>query len=49
MSRLVSLGADAAIADLQQLTGIGPSYASLVVIRATGLTDVLPREAQNGE
>jgi DNA-3-methyladenine glycosylase II len=40
--RLLSLGPEAATADLQSIRGIGPFYASLVVIRATGFTDVLP-------
>jgi DNA-3-methyladenine glycosylase II len=40
--RLLSLGPEAATADLQSIKGIGPFYASLVVIRATGFTDVLP-------
>jgi DNA-3-methyladenine glycosylase II len=40
--RLLSLGPEAAAADLQSIRGIGPFYASLVVIRATGFTDVLP-------
>jgi DNA-3-methyladenine glycosylase II len=40
--RLLSLGPEAARADLQSIKGIGPFYASLVVIRATGFTDVLP-------
>ncbi len=44
VDRLISLGADAAGRDLVRLKGIGPFYASLIVIRATGLTDVLPRE-----
>jgi DNA-3-methyladenine glycosylase II len=42
VDRLVSLGPEAATADLQSIRGIGPFYASLVVIRATGFTDVLP-------
>jgi DNA-3-methyladenine glycosylase II len=42
IDRLVSLGPDAATADLQSIKGIGPFYASLIVIRATGFTDVLP-------
>ncbi len=44
VNRLVALGPEAAMADLQQIKGIGPFYASLIVIRATGLADVLPRE-----
>jgi DNA-3-methyladenine glycosylase II len=42
VDRLLSLGPEAARADLQSIRGIGPFYASLVVIRATGFTDVLP-------
>ena len=42
--RLVALGPDDAIADLQTIKGIGPFYAALIVIRGLGLTDVLPRE-----
>jgi DNA-3-methyladenine glycosylase II len=38
---LVSLGAEAAHTRLQELAGIGPFYASLIVIRACGFTDVL--------
>jgi len=40
--RLLRLGPEAAMADLQQLKGIGPFYAALIVIRGTGFTDVLP-------
>jgi DNA-3-methyladenine glycosylase II len=42
VDRLASLGPVAATADLQSIKGIGPFYASLVVIRAIGFTDVLP-------
>lgn len=42
--RLQRLGSDAAMADLQQLKGIGPFYAALIVIRGTGFTDVLPTD-----
>ena len=42
VDRLRSLGPEAALADVQRITGIGPFYASLIVIRATGFTDVLP-------
>lgn len=42
--RLVALGPDAAMADLQTIKGIGPFYSSLIVIRALGFTDVLPRD-----
>jgi len=44
VERLLALGPVAAAADLQSLKGIGPFYASLIVIRAVGFTDVLPRE-----
>lgn len=40
--RLHEMGPDAAQAEVRRLPGIGPFYASLVVIRATGYTDVLP-------
>ncbi len=42
--RLQAMEPEEAMADLQSLKGIGPFYAGLVVIRATGLTDVLPAE-----
>jgi DNA-3-methyladenine glycosylase II len=41
-ARLMALGPDAAIAELQQIKGIGPFYSSLIVIRGTGFADVLP-------
>lgn len=41
VERLVALGPDAAMAELRELPGIGPFYASLVVVRACGLADVL--------
>jgi DNA-3-methyladenine glycosylase II len=44
VARLVALGPDDAMADLQTIKGIGPFYASLIVIRGLGLTDVLPRD-----
>lgn len=40
--RLRALDPAAAMAELQQLPGIGPFYSALVVLRACGLTDVLP-------
>jgi len=40
--RLRSMGPDEAMADVRRLEGIGPFYSALVVIRATGLADVLP-------
>ena len=30
------------MADVQRIKGIGPFYAGLIVVRATGFTDVLP-------
>lgn len=44
VDRLVALGPEEAAADLQRLNGIGPFYSSLIVIRATGFSDVLPRD-----
>ena len=32
------------MADLQRINGIGPFYSALIVIRASGFTDVLPRD-----
>lgn len=42
VDRLHQLGPDGADAELRRLPGIGPFYASLIVIRACGWTDVLP-------
>jgi DNA-3-methyladenine glycosylase II len=42
-SRLATLTAQAARAQLEMLPGIGPFYADLVLVRASGLTDLLPR------
>ena len=44
VSHLREIGPEAAMAELQQLHGIGPFSASLVVLRATGFTDVLAEE-----
>ena len=41
VDRLTALAPVDAMAELQQLPGIGPFYSALVVIRACGLTDVL--------
>jgi len=41
-SRLCAMGADAAMAEMRQLDGIGPFYAALIVVRGTGLADVVP-------
>jgi len=40
--RLREMTPEAAMADLRSIPGIGPFYAALIVIRATGSTDVLP-------
>ncbi len=42
VSFLTELGPDRAMAELQEISGIGPFYSSLIVIRGTGFTDVLP-------
>ena len=39
---LAALGPDEAMAAVQRIKGIGPVYASLIVIRAIGFTDVAP-------
>jgi DNA-3-methyladenine glycosylase II len=39
---LAGMGEDRARAELQTIPGIGPFYADLVVVRASGVTDVLP-------
>jgi DNA-3-methyladenine glycosylase II len=39
--RLLDMAPDAALAHLQKLPGIGPSYATLILLRATGATDIL--------
>jgi DNA-3-methyladenine glycosylase II len=46
VSRIHKLGPEAAMADLQRINGIGPFYSALIVIRASGLADVLPRDEQ---
>ncbi|HEY0381553.1 MAG TPA: hypothetical protein VGC72_05090 [Candidatus Elarobacter sp.] len=48
VSRIHKLGPEAAMADLQRISGIGPFYSALIVIRASGLADVLPRDEQKG-
>lgn len=40
-SRLAAMEPDDAMTELRGLDGIGPFYSALVVVRATGLTDVL--------
>jgi DNA-3-methyladenine glycosylase II len=44
VSRIHALGPKAAMADLQRINGIGPFYSALIVIRASGFADVLPRD-----
>lgn len=39
---LHAMSSDDAIAAMQELPGIGPFYASLIIIRGAGLSDVLP-------
>jgi DNA-3-methyladenine glycosylase II len=39
--RLVALEPADALADLRRLPGIGPAYATLILLRAVGVTDVL--------
>jgi len=39
---LQQLGPERAMTALQSISGIGPFYSALIVIRATGFTDVLP-------
>jgi DNA-3-methyladenine glycosylase II len=41
--RLAKLSAEDARAELETLPGIGPFYADLVLVRATGVADLLPR------
>jgi DNA-3-methyladenine glycosylase II len=40
-ARLAAMEPGAALRDLQRLPGIGPLYATLILLRATGVTDVL--------
>jgi DNA-3-methyladenine glycosylase II len=39
---LVSMGPELAVESVRRLPGIGPFYAALIVVRATGFVDVLP-------
>jgi len=41
-ARLLGLGPEAAMTELQEIKGIGPFYSALIVIRGTGFADVLP-------
>ena len=40
--RLAAMAPEEAMRDVQRINGIGPFYSALIVIRACGLTDVLP-------
>jgi DNA-3-methyladenine glycosylase II len=40
-ARLAAMEPGEALADLRKLPGIGPMYATLILLRATGVTDVL--------
>jgi DNA-3-methyladenine glycosylase II len=40
-ARLLAMSPDEALADLRRIPGIGPTYAGLILLRATGATDVL--------
>lgn len=42
--RLMALGPQEAMAVVQQIKGIGPFYSELIIVRATGYADVLPRQ-----
>jgi len=49
-ARLLALDPEEAMAQLQQLPGIGPFYAALILIRACGAADLLPTgEARSRE
>lgn len=43
-ARIRSVDADVAMRDLQGIKGIGLFYSALIVIRASGVTDVLPED-----
>lgn len=40
-ARLLAMAPEEALAALQQLPGIGPTYAGLILLRSTGATDIL--------
>lgn len=44
VAHLTSRGPEEAMREVQELPGIGPFYAALIVIRACGLPDVLPMQ-----
>ncbi|MEP6851916.1 MAG: DNA-3-methyladenine glycosylase 2 family protein [bacterium] len=43
-SRLLRMGPEAALSTVRRIRGIGPFYASLIVVRGTGFADVLSPE-----
>jgi DNA-3-methyladenine glycosylase II len=45
--KLAATEPEEAMAGLRQLAGIGPFYAALIQIRATGAADILPSEERN--
>jgi len=45
--RLRELDAKQALAELQEIRGIGPFYAGLILLRAVGVTDELPSTAES--
>ncbi|MBC5806034.1 MAG: hypothetical protein ACR2KS_11325 [Candidatus Eremiobacter antarcticus] len=44
-ARLLAMEPEAALEDLQELPGIGPFYASLILLRASGATDIMTSRA----
>jgi DNA-3-methyladenine glycosylase II len=40
-ARLLAMTPEEALADLRRIPGIGPTYAGLILLRATGATDIL--------
>jgi DNA-3-methyladenine glycosylase II len=44
VDHLHSIGPETAMKELQQIVGIGPFYAALIVVRASGFADVLAEE-----
>jgi DNA-3-methyladenine glycosylase II len=46
--RLMALGPEQAAAQVRGISGIGPFYSELIVIRATGFADVLPAGEARG-
>jgi DNA-3-methyladenine glycosylase II len=44
VARIQALGPDAAMAEVRSIPGIGPFYGALIVVRASGLADVVVTE-----